>query len=145
MNRRASLANQTSSDRQSRRSSLVATSDNIDLIFSPTKPPITEKRLELAKIKAEDIAVKMSQKSDDFALSELVLLQKSGSPNGVANIRNSEINFLINHVICLVKEMRSQPSEAEVRPTSVEVQPPGKIEIQLCDVRFEIKELKEPV
>ena len=145
MNRRASLANQSSSDKQSRRSSLIATSDNIDLIFSPSKPPITDKRLELAKKKAEDIAVKMSQKSVDFALSELVLLQKSGSPNGVANIRNSEINFLINHVICLVKEVRSQSSEAEVRPPSVEVQPPGKIEIQLCDVRFEIKELKEKV
>ena len=145
MNRRASLANQTSSDRQSRRSSLGATSDNIELIFSPTKPPITEKRLELARKKAEDISVKMSQKSVDFALSELVLLQKSGSPNGVANIRNSEINFLINHVICLVKEMKSQSSEAEVRPKNVEVQPQGKIEIQLCDVHFEIKELKDKV
>ena len=143
----ASQASQAKAATTSRRSSINSTNFCTDLIFSPTKPPLTETRLKSSKLKAVEIATRMSEKKADLALSELVLLQKSGSPNGVANIRVSEFNFLINHVISLVsqvKEMTSDPPKAEESQPPVTALP-GKIESELCDIRFEIRNLKENV
>ena len=90
----------------------------------------------------------MSEKSVDFALSELVLLQKSGSPNGVANIRVCEFNFLINHIISLVSTVKTMASETNGKaeePNPQLTALPGKIEYDLCDTNYEIRCLKEKV
>ena len=145
MRRTPSQASQAKTAPTSRRSSINYTNYCTDLVFSPSKPPLTEARLKSTNLKAAEIASRMSEKKADLALSELVMLHKSGSPNGVANIRVSDFNFLINHVISLVSQMKEMaPGSAKAEESQPPVTAlPGKVESELCDIRFEIRNLKE--
>ena len=129
--------------RSSRRSSLYAqNSQNTDLILSPTKPPLTESKIKTCRRKAEDIATKMAEKSKDLQLSELILLQKNGAPNLVANVRNHDFNFLINHVISLATKVDQLQDQIDQEKTVVTTAQPGKLETTVCDTQYEIRTLK---
>ena len=107
-------ANLSVSQGTRRRSSLgSARPANIDLILSPNKPPLSEARTTVANEKAETVVKLIESKSKKSRLSELVLLQKSGRNDAIANLKNYEINYLINQILPLVSSQIEQKSITE--------------------------------
>ena len=130
-----------------RRSSLLfQTSQNIDLILTPSKPPLSEAKLKSSLVKAEEISKSVAEKSKNLCLSELSLLKKSGPPNGLANLKIHEFNYLINYVIYLVSNQQIQEAVdhlAEDRRAKKEEI--GKNEKLLKDHSEKLENLRERV
>ena len=88
-----------------RRSSVrINRPQNVDLVLSPSKPPLSEVKVEAACVKAETVSKIVESRSKKQRLSDLVLLQKSGRSDAIVNLTNHEFNFLINQLIPLVSE-----------------------------------------
>ena len=130
-----------------RRSSLLfQTSQNIDLILTPSKPPLSEVKLKSSLGKAEEVSKAVAGKSKNLCLSELSLLKKSGPPNGLANLKIHEFNYLINYVIYLVSNQPITAAASQlVEEKKTKAEEAGKNEKFFNEYSSQIKNLRERV
>ena len=131
---------------QGRRSSVrLNYPQNVDLILSPGKPPLSEIKVETACVKAETVTKIIESRSKKQRLSDLILLQKTGRSDAIVNLTNHEFNFLINQLIPLVSEHAEVTVSASATDKLCAEIEEGKkmtkeLNNQICD--FELKNVE---
>ena len=131
MNRR-SMRSSTSLNMSSADSQVGAktkTNISVELVLTPSKKiPTASAKLRLVRT-AEEISVKVANKPLDDMLVELQMLKKKGADNSAANLKISDVTFLVNHVIYLTKRLQEAEAsmESSVIPSS---QPPTDQDIE---------------
>ena len=124
---------------------------NLDLVLSPSKPPLSEIRISQAVERAETVTKIIENRSKNQRISDLVLLQKQGRSDAIVNLTNHEFNFLINQILPLVssQDQREQAKMSEELKKSMdsEIQD-GKNMIrslneQICGFEILTEDLKE--
>lgn len=106
----------TSLDSSTAASQTTTKNVNIDLVLTPSKSiPTASAKARLLR-GAEAIGARLADKDINAKLTELQLCKKKGHDHLVANVKNSDLTFLINHVIFLTIRVRDLEAKLEAKP-----------------------------